>query len=167
MARRKRSSNRSHARHTTALATRPNVVVVRSGGGGRRRSRSGTRTVVVRGGGRGRRMARAAGGHALHATGLGVGGAVLGYLQGAGHLDFVPAVMGSKTLGMGLLGFIATRMTKNKYVRDAGVAAVAVAGFEFGREHGAGGGGGRPAAGHGRVQGAGWDGGGMGPFAGG
>lgn len=131
MARRGKRSHRAHARHTTALATRPSVVVVRSGG--RRRSHRGPSRVVVSRRGR----ARTVGGHALHATGLGVGGALLGYLQGGGHLDFVPAIMGSKTLGMGLLGYAATRMTKNKYLREAGAAAVAVAGFEFGREHGA------------------------------
>jgi hypothetical protein len=68
--------------------------------------------------------------------------------------------MGSKTIGMGLVGFAATRMVKNKYVREAGAAAVAVAGFEFGREHGSGGS--KPA-----VHGGGWAGGGIGPFGGG
>lgn len=155
--RRRKSAGGAHARHTTALATRPSVVVVRSGGGGRRRRRSGggPRFVAVR------RRGRAVGGHALHATGLGVGGALLGYLQGAGHLDWVPSIMGSKTIGMGILGFAATRMVKNKYVREAGAAAVAVAGFEFGREHGSGGGG---ASTHGwNIRGSG---GGVGPFGG-
>jgi hypothetical protein len=65
--------------------------------------------------------------------------------------------------GLAAVGYLATRMTSNKYVREAGAAALTVAAFEFGREHGsnsAGGGGGRPAKVHG------WDGGGAGPFGG-
>jgi len=151
--RRKKHSSGGHARR--ALAVRPSVVVV-GGGGGRRRSRGGggRRARIIH---RGKSAAK----HGLHATGLGVGGALLGYMQGAGHLDWVPAIMGSKTIGMGLLGFAATRMVKNKYVREAGAAAVAVAGFEFGREHG-GSTGSKPG-----VRGPGWAGGGLGPFAGG
>ncbi len=161
MARRRRSStNTSHARRTTALATRPNVVVVKSGGGGgsrRRRSSSGTRTVVVRAARRGGRGALR---HGLPMTGLAMGGAIIGYLQASGHLDFLPELGGSKMLAMGAAGYLATRMTHNKYVREAGAAAVAVAAFEFGREHG-GGGAKKPGV-HG------WGaGGGLGPFAGG
>jgi len=157
MARRKRkSSSGGHARR--ALAVRPSDVVV-GGGGGRRRSGGGRRRVVRIA----RRWAKSVGKHGLHATGLGVGGALLGYLQGGGHLDWVPSVMGSKTIGMGLVGFAATRFVKNKYVREAGAAAVAVAGFEFGREHGSSHAtGAKPG-----VRGPGWGGGGMGPFAGG
>ena len=153
MARRgKRKSSGGHARR--ALAVRPSVVVV--GGGGRRRSRGGgrRRAVVVR-------RAKSAGKHAIHATGVAVGSALLGWAQGSGHLNWVPSIMGSQTIGMGVLGFAATRMIKNKYVRDAGVAAVAVAGFEFGRSHGT------PPAPHPGVHGAGWAGGGRGPHAGG
>jgi hypothetical protein len=155
MARRgRKSSNRSHARHTTALAARPNVVVVRSGGRGARRRSGGVRTVVVKAARRGGRgLAR----HGLPMTGLAVGGAGLGYLQASGHLDFVPEIGGSKMLGLGILGYFATRMTRNKYVREAGAAAVAVAAFEFGREHGAG----KKPGVHG------YGGGGLGPFGGG
>jgi hypothetical protein len=99
----------------------------------------------------------------LNATGLAVGSALLGWAQGAGHLNWVPSIMGSQTIGMGVLGFVATRAVKNKYVREAGAAAVAVAGFEFGRSHGAS----AAPAGHPGVHGAGWAGGGMGPHAGG
>ena len=153
--RRRKSSSGGHARR--ALAVRPSVVVVGGGGGKRRGGRRRAAARFVRR--RGASVAK----HGLHATGLGVGGAMLGYLQGAGHLDWVPSVMGSKTIGMGLVGFAATRMVKNKYVREAGAAAVAVAGFEFGREHGSShSGGSKPG-----VRGPGWAGGGMGPFAGG
>lgn len=152
MARRRKHSSRSHARHTTALATRPNVVVVRSGGGGRRRRAA---RVVVRGA---RRAARSVARHALPVTGLGLGGAALGWLQSEGHLEAVPAIAGSKMIGLGVLGYFATRMTKNKYIREAGAAAVAIAGFQFGQSHG--GGGGRPAV-HGPFQaGMGWGAGG-------
>lgn len=155
MARRRRSSsNRSHARHTTALATRPSVVVVRSGGGKRRSS--GRRATVVR---YARRGGRAAVRHGLPMTGIALGGAIVGYAQAAGWLDSLPALGGSKTLAMGVAGYLATRMTHNKYVREAGAAAVAVAAFEFGREHG---GGSHPAAAH--VRGP--AGGGVGPWGG-
>ena len=160
MARRKRSASRAHARHTTALATRPNVVVVRSGGGGGRRRRSAAmRTVVVRGG---RRAGRAALRHGLPMTGLALGGAMVGYAQASGWLDSLPELGGSKMLALGVAGYFATRMTHNKYIREAGAAAVAVAAFEFGREHGGGG--------HRKASTQGWggvgSGGGVGPFGG-
>jgi hypothetical protein len=155
--RRRKSASGAHARHTTALATRPNVVVVRSGGGGRRRSSGRARTVVVRA----RRVGRAAARHGLPMTGLALGGAVVGYAQASGWLDSLPELGGSKMLALGVAGYFATRMTHNKYIREAGAAAVAVAAFEFGREHGGGGGGKRHAA----TQG--WGGGGLGPFGGG
>lgn len=155
MARRRKSASRAHARHTTALATRPNVVVVRSGGSTPRRRSGGTRTVVVRAARRGGRGALK---HGLPMTGLAMGGAIVGYLQSSGHLDFLPDFGGSKMLALGAAGYLATRMTHNKYVREAGAAAVAVAAFEFGREHGSGG------ARKGGVHG--WGGGGTGPFGG-
>jgi len=62
---------------------------------------------------------------------------------------------------MGVAGYFATRMTSNKYIREAGAAAIAVAAFEFGREHGTGS---HPAA-HGKVHG--WGGGGLGHGGGG
>lgn len=160
MARRRKSASRAHARHTTALATRPNVVVVRSGGSTprRRSSGGGTRTVVVRAARRGGRGALK---HGLPMTGLAMGGAIVGYLQSSGHLDFLPDLGGSKMLALGAAGYLATRMTHNKYVREAGAAAVAVAAFEFGREHGSG-------AKKGGVHGWGGvgSGGGVGPFGG-
>lgn len=146
---------------STALATRPQLVVIRGGGGGtkRRRSSGARRAVVIR---HARRGGKAALRHGLPMTGLALGGAIVGYAQAAGWLDSLPALGGSKTLAMGVAGYLATRMTHNKYVREAGAAAVAVAAFEFGREHGADS---HPAAkGHAGVHG--WAGGGVGPFGG-
>lgn len=153
-------ARRAHKRHatSTALATRPQLVVIRggSGGGGKRRKSGRVRTVMVRGA---RRVGRGAARHGLPMTGLALGGAMVGYAQAAGWLDSLPALGGSKTLAMGVAGYLATRMTSNRYVREAGAAAVAVAAFEFGREHG---GGSHPAAAH--VRGP--AGGGVGPWGG-
>lgn len=124
-------ARRRHASVSTALAPRPQLVVIRGGAGGRRRGgrrRAAARVI--------RRGARGAARHGLPMTGLALGGAVVGYAQAAGWLDFLPGMGGSKTLAMGAAGYLATRMTKNKYLREAGAAAVAVAAFEFGREHG-------------------------------
>lgn len=129
-------ARKRHASATTALATRPQLVVIRGGGGSGRKRRSGgghVRTVVRHVGRGARRGAK----HALPATGLALGGAIVGYAQAAGWLDSLPELGGSKTLAMGVAGYFATRMTSNKYVREAGAAAIAVAAFEFGREHGA------------------------------
>jgi hypothetical protein len=154
-------ARRRHASATTALATRPQLVVIRggSGGGGRRRRSGGgrIRTVAVRAARGVRRGAK----HAIPATGLALGGAIVGYAQGAGWLDSLPELGGSKTLAMGAAGYLATRMTSNKYIREAGAAAMAVAAFEFAREHGAAS---HPAA-RGKVHG--WSGGGLGPHGGG
>lgn len=158
----KRRSQKRFGGASTALATRPQLVVIRGGGssGGKRRRSSGRTRTVVR---VARRVGRSAKSHALPATGLALGGAIVGYLQAAGHLDFLPALGGSKTLAMGAAGYLLTRMTHNKYAREAGAAAIAVAAFEFGREHGADS---HPAAGkHAGVHG--WAGGGLGPFGGG
>jgi hypothetical protein len=156
-------ARKRHASATTALATRPQLVVIRGGGGSGRRRRSGGGRIravgrVVR------RGARAGGKHALPATGLALGGAIVGYAQAAGWLDSLPELGGSKTLAMGVAGYLATRMTNNKYVREAGAAAIAVAAFEFGREHGADA---HPTARAARPAVHGWGGGGLGPGAGG
>jgi hypothetical protein len=158
----KRRSQKRFGGASTALATRPQLVVIRGGSGGgtkRRRSSGRVRTVVRVA----RRAGRGAAKHGLPMTGLALGGAIVGYAQAAGWLDSLPALGGSKTLAMGVAGYLATRMTHNKYVREAGAAAVAVAAFEFGREHGADS---HPAAAkHAGVHG--WPGGGLGPFGGG
>jgi hypothetical protein len=158
----KRRSQKRFGGATTALATRPQLVVIRGGGGGGKRRRSSPRRAAVV------RVARRAGRgvkkHGLPLTGLAIGSAVLGYAQAAGWLDKLPALGGSKTLAMGAAGYLATRMSHNKHVREIGTAAVVVAGFEFGREHGADS---HPlAAKHPGVHG--WPGGGgLGPFGGG
>jgi hypothetical protein len=129
----KAKARRRRASVSTTLAPRPQLVVIRGGGGrgGGGRRRRAVVHVARRG-----RHGHAALRHDLNMTGLALGGAVVGYAQAAGWLDFLPGSGESKTLAMGAAGYFATRMTKNKYIREAGAAAVAVAAFEFGREHG-------------------------------
>jgi hypothetical protein len=62
-----------------------------------------------------------------------VGGALLGYLDGAGHLDAVPAIGGSRMVTIGLAGYAATRWSRNATVRAAGYAALAAAAYDYGR----------------------------------
>jgi hypothetical protein len=153
-------------RRSTALAhyspPRPQLVVIKGGSGGKRR-RSGGRAI----GRRARRAGRHVVKHGLPLTGLALGGALTGYAVGEGWLDRVPELGGSKMLGLAAIAYIATRVTKNKYVREAAAATVAVAAFEFGREHGGGSAGGGGGAGGKHAATHGWSGGGLGPFGGG
>lgn len=71
-------------------------------------------------------------------VGIALGGAVVGYLQGSGKLDFLPEVGGSKMVTLGLAGYAATRFMRNPHVRAAGIAALAAAAFDFGRVQGGG-----------------------------
>jgi len=98
-----------------------------------------------RGGGRVRRYASRAvarvrrhGTRALPTVGLALGGAVVGWLQGSGKLDFLPEIGGSKMVTLGLAGYAATRFSRNAHVRGAGMAALAAAAFDFGRVQGGG-----------------------------
>jgi hypothetical protein len=114
-----------------AFAPRPIIVAMPRRAG--RVRRAGARAV---------RYARRAGGHARRAlptVGIAAGGAVMGYLQGAGHLDFLPAIGGSKMVTLGIAGYAATRMSRNSHIRTAGIAALAAAAFDFGRVQGGGG----------------------------
>lgn len=86
--------------------------------------------VVRRGGSHARR--------ALPTVGITLGGAVVGYLQGSGRLDFLPEVGGSRMVTLGLAGYAATRFVRNPHVRAAGLAALAAAAFDFGRVQGGG-----------------------------
>lgn len=65
--------------------------------------------------------------------GVAVGALVVGYAQGKGFLDRLPQIGGSKVLTLGLAGYAATRFFKNPSVRQAGLAALAAACFDFGR----------------------------------
>lgn len=71
--------------------------------------------------------------------GVALGGAVVGYLQGSGRLDFLPEIGGSKMVTLGLAGWAATRFTKNPHIRAAGLAALAAAAVDWGRVQGGGG----------------------------
>lgn len=64
--------------------------------------------------------------------GLGVGGAIAGYVYGKGFLDQLPSIGGSKVNTLAIAGYAATRLSKNKTIRNAGAAAVCFAAFNFG-----------------------------------
>lgn len=149
-----RHAHKRRAGATTAIATRPQLVVIRGGGGGRRRRAGGRVRTIVRRAGRGAKKG-------LPATGLAIGGLIVGYAQGSGWFNNLPSLGGDQTLALGIAGYAATRMTSNKYIREAGAAAIAVAAFETGRQHAVKSGGGKPA-----VHGAGPGGGGVGPWGG-
>lgn len=147
-----RRATKRRAGTTTAIATRPQLVVIPGGRGGSRRRRSGGRVrYVARRVGRGARKA-------LPATGLAIGGLIVGYAQGSGWFNNLPTFGADQTLALGIAGYVASHMTSNKYVREAGAAAICVAAFETARQHAVKSGGMKPA-----VHGAG---GGGGPFSG-
>lgn len=95
--------------------------------------RSGRARRVVRVVGRGVRRAGRAGVRSLPTTGVAVGALVVGYLQGKGFLDKLPQIGGSRVITLGIAGYAATRFSKNPSIRQAGLAALASALFDFGR----------------------------------
>lgn len=101
----------------------------------RRRSRS-----VVRGGGRRRSRGRGkSGGISSSLTiPIAIGGAGVGWLGAKGYLAKLPEIGGSRMTTLGLAGWAAMRFMRNKYVRAAGLSAVAIAAFDFGRVQGGG-----------------------------
>lgn len=113
-----------------AFAPRP-IIVAMPRRSGRVRRAAGRAVRHFRRGGAGRR--------ALPTVGIALGGAVAGYLQGSGKLDFLPEIGGSKMVTLGLAGYAATRFVRNPHVRAAGLAALAAAAFDFGRVQGGGG----------------------------
>jgi hypothetical protein len=70
--------------------------------------------------------------------GIALGGLAVGYLDGKGFLDKLPQIGGSKIVTLGLAGYAATRFFKNQHIRQAGLAALAAAAFDFGRVQGGG-----------------------------
>lgn len=86
---------------------------------------------VVRRGGR-------AAARSLPTVGIALGGGVAGYLVGSGRLDFLPEIGGSRMVTLGLVGYAATRFSRNHHIRTAGIAALAAAAFDFGRAQGGG-----------------------------
>lgn len=125
------------ARRTTALAPRAPIIVMAAPrrGGGRLR-RAGARAVarVRHVGGYARKNA----GRSAPTMGIALGAVAVGYLQGAGFLDKLPQIGGSATTTLGILGYAATRFVKNPMVRNAGLAALAAACFDFGRKQSGG-----------------------------
>lgn len=64
---------------------------------------------------------------------IALGGGLSGYLVGSGRLDFLPEIGGSRMVTLGLVGWGATRFSRNQHIRAAGLAALAAAAFDFGR----------------------------------
>jgi hypothetical protein len=104
--------------------------------------------LVLRKGGKFRRAAHHVGGLARRGVasahrsaptvGIALGAAAVGYATGKGYLNKLPALAGSHVLTLGLIGFAATRFVRNQHVRNAGLAALAAAAFDFGRSQATG-----------------------------
>lgn len=90
-----------------------------------------------RGGHHVRRGARHAA-RALPVAGVAIGAVAMGYAQSKGLLDKLPQIGGSKVLTLGAIGYAATRFSKNHMIRNAGLAMLAAACFDFGRIQGGG-----------------------------
>jgi hypothetical protein len=114
----------------TALSRSPVVIAMPR----RSRARRAVRYV-----GRGARRIGRGARRALPTVGIALGGAVAGYLKGSGRLDFLPEIGGSKMVALGLVGWGATRFSRNPHIRAAGIAALAAAAFDFGEQQGGGG----------------------------
>jgi hypothetical protein len=110
----------------TRFAPRPVVITMP------RPSRGRVRRAAARVGHHVRRGARHAS-RALPTMGVAVGALVVGYAQGRGLLDKLPQIGGSKVLTLGLAGYAATRFARHPAIRQAGIAALAAAAFDFGR----------------------------------
>lgn len=105
----------------------PSVIVMPA----RRRS-SARRIVRVAG-----RAVRRHGKRALPTVAVAIGGIVVGYLDGRGTFDDIPTFGGMTHMTtIGLAGYLATRFTSDSRVRAAGLAALAAAAFDWGREQG-------------------------------
>jgi hypothetical protein len=77
---------------------------------------------------------RAAPAHAP-ALALAIGGLVVGALDGRGFLNKIPTIGGSRAVTLAIAGYAATRFIKNPFVRNAGLAAMAAAAFDYGKAH--------------------------------
>lgn len=122
------------AKHRSlAVRSAPNVIVMSPPrrGGKVRRAASHVGRHVRR---HGKSVARAG----AHAVPIALAGAVVGWLDGKGYLDKLPVIGGSKAVTLGIAGYAATRFVRNQHVRNAGLATLAAAAFDFGRQHGGG-----------------------------
>lgn len=113
------------SRALTRFAPRPVIVTMPRPRGRIRRAASRAVHVARRGGRHAKR--------ALPTVGIAVGGLVVGYMDGKGWLDKLPQIGGSKVITLGLAGYVATRFSKNQMIRQAGMAALAAAAFDFGK----------------------------------
>lgn len=118
------------------------LALVRHGGGGRppvivvSPPRQPVRRRIAHAFRRAAPHARRAGHHAkkaLPVAGVALAAAGLGYAQSKGLLDKLPQIGGSKVITMGAIGFAATRFSRNPMIRQAGLALLSVALFDFGR----------------------------------
>jgi hypothetical protein len=120
-------------RHALALAPRrpsaPVLVVAPRRGGKRLRRRAAGAARAV-----GRRAVKHGIQHAP-AMSLAIGGLVVGALDGRGLLQKIPTIGGSRAMTLGIAGYLATRFIKNPFVRNAGLAALAAAAYDYGKVH--------------------------------
>lgn len=100
--------------------------------GGVRRRRSGGRKVHHR-----RSGASVSAGSTVST--LAIGGLAVGFADGKGYLAKLPTLGGSKAITLGVAGFVAVKYGKNKYLKAAGLAALASAAFDYGRVQASGG----------------------------
>lgn len=87
-----------------------------------------------------RRGARAVGRHArrsLPTVSVAIGGLVVGYADGRGMLNALPAIGGSRMNTLAILGYAATRFTRNASLRAAGLAMLGAATYAIGAAQGA------------------------------
>lgn len=114
---------------STALAHRQPIVVHMP-------RRSGVRSIARRAAPHVRRGARAIGraaGRSLPISGIAIGAALVGVLDGKKYLDKLPKIMGSSAATLAIAGYVATKFFKNPHVRMAGYAAIAVGVFDIAR----------------------------------
>ena len=131
MFKKKKKAKTMAKRRRTRTVNTSMILAPRSASPARRRS---TRSIVVAG----RARRKSSGVSSSRATaGTVVGGAIIGYLDGAGKLDILPEVMGSRMITLGLLGYAAQKFSKNASIKAAGISAMTVASFDLGRGIGA------------------------------
>lgn len=121
-------------RRSTALATRPSVVVMQAPRGRLRRAARRVGSVARRGG---QRVARV-GARSLPTLSVVLGGAAVGYADAKGFLDVIPTIMGSRMMTIGIAGWAATRYVRSPAIKAAGMAALGAAAYDFGRKQGGG-----------------------------
>jgi hypothetical protein len=59
----------------------------------------------------------------------------VGAADGRGFLQKIPTIGGSRAVTLAIAGYVATRFVKNPFVRNAGVAAMVAAAFDYGKAH--------------------------------